>query len=149
MGYYIEIIESDAYIPADKIEAACRGLEPMMQPDHVAKHGQGGSWGGGQRKEAWYSWVDSNTCIDLLAKNDLAGFLEHWGFHTYLEDRDGAIYIHGYDRKAGQEDYMLSNLAPFIAAGTSIAWRGEEGEMWANVFDGTTMQEKAAKVVWE
>ena len=57
--------------------------------------------------------------------------------------------VAGYDSKAGQEDYMLQNLAPFIAADTSIKWRGEDGAMWANVFDGTQMLEKVAKVVWE
>lgn len=148
MGYYIEIIDSDAYVPADKIEAACRGMEPMMQPEHVAEHGQGGSWGGGERKEVWYSWVDTQNCIDLLANNDLSGFLEHWGFDTDT-DVDGNLCIIGYNRKAGQEDYMLINLSPFIASGTSIKWRGEDGYMWANFFENGKMFEKSAKIVWE
>lgn len=149
MGYFIEIMESDAYVPANQIEAACRGLESMMQPDEVAKNGQGGSWGDGERKQVWYSWVDTQQCIDLLAKNDLQGFIEHWGFETYLNQKTGDLEITGYDRKAGDQDYMLHNLAPFIADGTSMKWRGEEGEMWAFVFENGKMLEKSAKVVWE
>jgi hypothetical protein len=148
MGYYVQIMESDAYVPADKIEAACRGIEPMMQPEHVAEHGQGGSWEGGNYKEVWYSWIDTQTCIDLLADNDLAGFIEHWGFYTDT-DADGDIYIGGYDSKTGQEEYMLQNLAPFIASGTSIKWRGEDGNMWADFFENGKMFEKSAKIVWE
>lgn len=148
MGYYVEIIESDAFIPADRIEEACRGMEPMMQPDHVAKHGQGGSWSNGGRSEVWYSWVNTQECIDLLAKNDLAGFLEHWGFETYT-GADGDIHLDHYNRKTGQEEYMLQNLAPFIAPNTYMKWRGEENEMWAFIFEDGKLVEKAAKVVWE
>lgn len=149
MGYYIEIVQSDAYISADKIEAACRGMEPMMQPDHVAKMGQGGSWGGGERTAVWYSWVNDDDCRDLLAKNDLAGFLEHWGFETHTSNSDGAIYIQGYNSKTGQEEYMLQNLAPFVAPNTMIMWRGEDGAMWADAFDGEKMVEKNVKLVVE
>jgi hypothetical protein len=148
MGYNIEIMDSDAYIPADQIEAACRGMEPMMQPEQVAKNGQGGSWGGGVQSQVWYSWVDDKVCRDLLARNDLKSFLEHWGFDCF-KDTNGDLHIDHYDSKSGQEDLMLQNLAPFVAKDTSIAWRGEDGAMWMNVFDGTHMLEKTAKITWE
>lgn len=147
MGYYVEVIESCAYVPADKVEAACRGMEPMMSPEQIVQDGQGGSWSGGKQEKYCYSWVDDDKCRKLLAENDLAGFIEAWGF-TPWTDEQGNIYLGGYDSKTGQEELMLQNLAPFMEPGTHMVWRGEEGELWASVFTDGKMHEKQVKIVW-
>lgn len=148
MGYYVTVIEGDAYIPAENVEAACRTLEGMFDSSVMEKNANGGSWSGGIPQEVWYSWVDTNTCLDLLKNNDLEGFLDHWSFFPY-SDGDNNVYFGGYDSKTGNEDFMLAVIAPHVAEGTSLKWRGEEGEMWADVFEGGKKLEKTAKVVWE
>lgn len=128
MGYYVTLEQSNACVQQCNIRVACKALMKMFEPETVEKYARGGSSSG----EKWYSWLDHHNAIIALENNELAFFIEHWGFDTYAR-KNGDIVIYSYDDKSGQEEYMLSVLAPYIEDSEMI-WSGEDGERWALVF---------------
>lgn len=88
----------------------------------------------------WYAWMPWN--YDELC-DSVADVLEMLGFDWY---EDGEI---GYDSKIGDEDVFLRALGPFVEAGNVINCRGEDGELWRYVFDGSTATIQNGRIVYE
>lgn len=131
MGYYVEIVESTAYIPAHLTALA---YERMCELNKRNDLKLGGSWFGGEQREWWFSWMDPNypeTCKDAQE------VLEQLGFEVSKMIEVGVdgfgLKIVGYDSKTGQEDLFLCVIKDLIHG--KIKWEGEDGEKW--VFTGS------------
>lgn len=126
MGYFVAITESDAFIPAEKLEIAYQKMCKLNTTHHDQK--RGGRWNGGECIEKWFSWMDANypeTCKDAKA------IFENMGFSTEY-DASGNLKITGYDNKTGQEQLFLDAIKDDVVG--SISWRGENGEKWKQLF---------------
>ena len=133
MGYYVEIVSSDAFIPKANLQSAYEKMCALNVTHHNEK--SGGSWEGGKKVESWFSWMDSNypeTCKD--AKE----ILEQLGFECEYDD-DGNLDIQGYDSKMGQEALFMEAIK-YDAEGV-IVWQGEENERWTVQFLGDSVIE--------
>ena len=131
MGYYVQIVESNARIPAANLQRAYEKMCALNVTHDQQK--RGGSYSGGVQTSRWFSWMDANypeTCKDAKA------VLEQLGFECSYA-ANGDLLIDGYDSKTGQEDLFLKAIE-FDAEGT-ITWRGEEGESWTTTFLGDTI----------
>ena len=146
MGYYVETRESTAYVPMDKVALACDlGLKLMGQ---VNEKGRGGSFGGGKKIEVWFSWVDTASAISKLEKRTpegLAEFFAEWSFDDADVQEDG-VHLNWYNSKTGQEEEMLTALAPALTG--ELIWQGEEGEIWRQKFEQGTVKEQAASIIF-
>lgn len=136
MGYYVSITSSDVVIPKKNLDAALAEMKRINGPefDNLKR---GGSYGPNGTTKKWYSWMPES--FDQY--ESLSDFLSDVGFD--IEEVDGNLLITGYDDKHGNEDIFLQFLAPFIAHGSSMEWRGEEGERWRYTFEAGKM------VLWE
>ena len=133
MGYYVEIIKSDAYIPKANLKSAYDKMCALNVTHDNEK--RGGSWSNGKQDQKWFSWMDANypeTCKD--AKE----VLEQLGFECDI-DAEGNLHIHNYDSKTGQEDLFLEAIK-YDTCGT-IEWVGEEHERWTTEFLGDSVIE--------
>lgn len=131
MGYNVEIIRSTAKIPAANLKRAYEKMCALNTTHHAQK--RGGSWGGGQKQEAWFSWMDANypeTCKDAQA------VLEQLGFYTGFNEQ-GDLLIEGYGSKMGQEDLFLKAIEN--EAEGEIEWVGEDHERWTTVLKGDSV----------
>jgi len=138
MGYYVEIINSTAKIPAANLKRAYQKMCALNTTHHKEK--RGGSWSGGKQDAAWFSWMDANypeTCKDAQA------ILEQLGFYTELNEQ-GDLLITGYDSKMGQEDLFLKAIEN--DAEGEIEWVGENHERWTTTFHGDNVFEAEAPV---
>jgi hypothetical protein len=142
MGYYTTITDADFLIPAANEAAALAALKALNDPKYNEQK-QGGSWDNTGKSAAWYSWMDAD--YDQKVKNcgDVFGML---GFE-FEETADG-LRLTGYDSKTGQEDLFLAAVAPYVKAGSYLAWRGEDGTLYRFEFDGTKMIEMEARTSW-
>ncbi len=144
MGYYTTITDADFLIPTANEAAALAALKALNGPEYNSQK-QGGSWGAGAegKSEAWYSWMTADydqhvrSCADVF---------EQLGFE--VETTAEGMRLTGYDNKTGQEDLFLNAAAPYVAAGSFLAWRGEDGTLYRFEFDGTKMIEMEARVSW-
>lgn len=87
--------------------------------------------------EAWRRLDEGFLCGGKTASAE--DFLQKYGFETEVES-DGSLWFGGYYGKAYDEDGLLKALADLIVPGSFAAWVGEDGEIWADVFDGKEMQ---------
>lgn len=128
MGYYVNIVESTAKIPAANLQKAYENMCLLnITHDHVKR---GGSFFGGKQTEKWFSWMDANypeTCEDAQA------VLEALGFETEYNE-DGDLLLTGYDSKTGQEDLFMESIT-YLTEGM-IEWHGEDGDTWTTEFQG-------------
>lgn len=128
MGYYIEIVKSDAKIPKNNLKTAYEKMCALNVTHHNQK--RGGSWSGGKQQEKWFSWMDSNypeTCKDAQE------IFEQMGFDTEYNE-NGDLLIVGYDNKIGQEELFLKSIEKEAIG--SIYWCGEDGSKWSTKFFG-------------
>ena len=68
MGYYVRIIKSTAFVPAENLDRVYDIMCSLNETHDHEKHG--GSWSGTKRTEKWFSWMDENypeTCKDAQA----------------------------------------------------------------------------------
>lgn len=128
MGYYVNIVESTARIPARNL---ARVYEIMCSLNETHDHEKrGGSYSGGKQIEKWFSWMDANypeTCEDAQA------IFEMLGFETEYNSA-GDLLLTGYDSKAGQEDLFLEAIENYVIG--EIQWVGEDHERWTTEFHG-------------
>lgn len=126
MGYFVAITDSDAFIPAEKLETAYQKMCALNTTHDDQK--RGGRWNGGECIQKWFSWMDANypeTCKD--AKD----IFEQMGVSTEY-DAGGNLKITGYDNKTGQEQLFLDAIKDDLVG--SISWQGENGEKWKQLF---------------
>lgn len=128
MGYYVNIVESTARVPAQNL---ARVYEIMCSLNETHDHEKrGGSYSGGKQTEKWFSWMDANypeTCEDAQA------IFEMLGFETEYNSA-GDLLLTGYDNKMGQEDLFLEAIENYVIG--EISWEGENGEDWTTKFFG-------------
>jgi hypothetical protein len=144
MGYYTQITDADFLIPTANEAAALAALKALNGPEYNEQK-QGGSWGAGAegKSEAWYSWMDADYDQKVQSCAEVFTML---GFE--VEESADGLRLTGYDNKTGQEDLFLNAVAPHVAAGSFLAWRGEDGTLYRFEFDGTKMIEMEARVSW-
>lgn len=130
MGYYVTITEADFLLPADKLDEALAVWRELNTHDELKR-------GGSSSGEKWFSWM--NMCEFKSAEE----ILENLGFNFEHPPEEG-IRILGYDSKMGQEGLFLEAVAPLVKPGSYIKWRGEDGELWRQDFDGKIMTHTAA-----
>lgn len=155
MGYFVTITEVDFRIPKQNFQAAYEAMCALNENDDAKT---GGRWGGDDidrnspRPEGmnyhparWFSWMPANypdVCPDAKS------VLDKLGFHVAVTD-DGSLSIVGYDNKIGSEELFIEALAPFVADGSFICWRGEDGDEWRYLIrDGKMITQRALKRVW-
>jgi len=95
-----------------------------------------------------YSWASDSA---LKASRTLGQALEELGWDpSYRSDEDDTIIQLRFSReKLGDEDTWLKVIAPYVEAGSYIEVLGEERERWRWVFDGESMREVRARVIWD
>jgi len=110
---------------------------------------------GGDGTNVWFAWMDANypeqalhDWEQLRFPHPLVFVLQQLGFDWEL-GTDECLCLTHYDSKSGAEDLFLEAVAPFVQAGSYLEWRGEDGSMWLQEFDGKSMSTKEGKTVYE
>lgn len=151
MGYRVNLIGSDVFIPAEFAQAAFDAV-CALNAKHDLKYG--GRFGGSPFEkpadtesngdpEHWFSWMPWN--YDEICE-DIVDVLDLLGFSVYV-DLDGCVYVYGYDSKSGQEDLFFKTLAPYIR-GSRMTWMGEDAEFYVWVFENGEFYEYPAHLTW-
>jgi hypothetical protein len=68
--------------------------------------------------------------------------------HVYDADDDRSFSVSSDDSWSEDFDAAAHVVAPFIEAGCTAEWQGEEGEHWRWRFDGTQCHEEFARLVY-
>lgn len=126
MGYYINIRQSDAYLPAENIDECNRIWQELNNNDDSPK--SGGQWSEGKQTKRWFSWMPEDWTG--MSTDDI---LANMGFEVSV-GRCG-IYIEGYYSKAGDEEFLMEKVGHLFRG--DIEWVGEEGEHWKWAFGDT------------
>jgi hypothetical protein len=140
MGYYVSLTDSNAIIPADKLDEAYKLLCDLNQRNDLKTGGVGG-WTHGRTPEGetpidgphdkvWFSWMDWNypeNCADAAAILEAVGFEVVYG-------ADGELGFERYENKTGCEQTFVEALAPVLASTDGenpyFVWQGEDGLYW-------------------
>lgn len=126
MGYLAELTDSKFHIAKSQHKACLSAIKQLMGPqyDHLK---QGGSWQGGNRITACYSWVDTE---EVLKARTLDEALLAWGYVVCLDNNGDitAIEQENGETKLGQEGILFDTIRPFVTPGSYIKFRGEDDE---------------------
>lgn len=121
MGYNVIAESLDVLVPSKNTAAAAHMMSAMGLGEH--RHPDASS-------------------VDVLAD-----MLADHGFEVW-EQADG-VRIEGFNGSTHQEGLVLVALAPFVAEGSFIEWRGERDERWRTVVrDGAVVDQSFVSVVW-
>lgn len=142
MGYYITLTGSSFTIPKEELDDAYKALCELNK-QLVMK--RGGSYGPLGRTGVWFAWMDSDYPSKCKNAEEVFNAL---GFET-SETSAGELSLDYYDSKAGDEDYFLDAVTPFVDPGSTLEWRGEDGEMWRDLFNGKTRSRQSAVIGWK
>lgn len=152
MGYYVTLIGADFGIPEKNWDAAFAAVCELNEHDELKT--------GGSVNEKWFAWMDADYPTKALEEwqqrklpHPLAWVFQELGFDweiaPELHVEGDEFGLRGYDQKTGAEDDFLEAVAPFVRPGSYLEWRGEEGEMWRQEFDGEKLVTKEGRVVYD
>lgn len=149
MGYYITLTDSTFGIPQENWDAAFAALEELNKHDELKL--------GGSSEEKWFAWMSPTFPEDARAEykerklpHPLVHVFQELGFDWEIGgEGDDELLLTAYDKKSGNEEDFLAAVAPFVRPGSTMEWRGEDGEMWQDTFDGTTVRSKQGRVVYD
>lgn len=143
MGYYVTTTAGAFRVPAENIAAAYAAVCALNDRDDLKS---GGSWGAqgltqnsprpaglDHHPARWFSWMHAdypNKCATL------AEVFAALGFEYVITEDDGTVSISGYDTKTGDQVYFLAAIAPYCEEGSSLDWRGEDGDIWRDEVEG-------------
>ena len=99
-----------------------------------------------QRRSRGFSWVDTQ---EVLSAQTLAKAMEAFRWPVD-HDADGNVTSVDFTgEKLGDDKHLFGVLAEFVAEGSFVEMRGEDGALWRWVFSGGQVAEKHATVNWE
>ena len=155
MGYYIQITKCNVFMSKDNFDKAYQAAIDLNQADSLKS---GGGWsaegltsddprpkGLDYHPSRWFSWVDADYHIKCKTLDDV---LKEFRFETMYDDDGNLINLH-FDCKVGDETLLLTAISPYFKDGSSIEWRGEEGETWKYIFTDGKIREQQGVIVWE
>lgn len=146
MGYYIDVSVNNVVIPADKVQVCLAAINGMHEKNVVMSRGGGGEWKAGSKADGWYSWVRNPGTEGF---SNLLDALGDWRWEA-TEDVLGSVTIEYFTgEKYGDDELLFTAIAPYIAGGGAIEFRGEDGAMWRYLFEGGEMHEQSAEISWE
>jgi len=124
MGYYMDLVEDDFFIPEENREAALAALKSVPEKEV--------SWLRG-------SYLNAKTLAECVK-------CWRWDFHFLSNPESKDIEFLG--EKLGSDDLFFQTLAPFVKAGSYVEMRGEDGSHWRWVFDGKSVKEVNPTIIW-
>lgn len=91
-----------------------------------------------------YPWAND----DVLA--GAATVAEWWAevLGGIAPDDDGTIHVESSDSWAEEYDQAAQAMGPYVEAGGSCEWEGEDGTLWRWYFTGTECAEQMGMVVY-
>lgn len=154
MGYYVDLIETNAYIPHDKQEYAYE-LVCEINNHHANKVGRRDMHDTPSPHEGeWFSWMAWNYPDKYDNVRDV---LQEVGFDLHT-DADNGLWFVGYSNKMGCEEYFLQALENVLEGASGqparFVWVGEDHEMWAQEMHVShtgdrELVTKQAHITWE
>jgi len=145
MGYYVNLIDSDWFIPKEREAAALQALRDLNFR-HELKSGGRSPESGDPFDDKWFAWMPPR----YHEEQDLtvAKVLQYLGFESADSNEFGTSCGGYYDSKTGSEEIFMMTLAPFVQDGSYMEWQGEDAERWRWVFRDGTMVIQEAIVTW-
>jgi hypothetical protein len=154
VGYFIRTEEVKFFLPVSTFDEAYKRMCDLNQRDDLKSGGRHGGEndansprpkGMNYHPSKWFSWMQPNYPEMLKTTPEI---LTSLGFDLDFAD-DGSIAYLSYDNKIGQESLFLESLVGLIEEGSYIVWRGEDGEMWKEIFHKDKVETLSARVVFE
>ena len=134
MGYYMSQNDSSFFIAADQTDDALQAIKDLKGRETI-KDASG----------RHFSWVSQN----FHEASNLKDILEHWGWSPEIDDSGNVVDIQFERSKLGDEEILFAALAPFVKPGSYIEMEGEDSSHWRWWFDGKSVVEKTATLVWD
>jgi hypothetical protein len=153
MGYYVDIANSDFFLPKEEFGKAYELMCSLNQKDELKS---GGGWsedtnpnqprpeGLDYHPARWFSWMDANYPAKCKTVVDV---FQELGFDLNFDSDENINGLY-YSNKIGDESYFLAIIAPCVKDGSSIEWRGEDGEMWKHVYINQKMYLFEPEISW-
>jgi hypothetical protein len=136
MGYYVQLIDSNAVIPAKHLELAYKRMCALNEDNSLKT---GGCWPRsetpGANPNVWFAWMPWDYPEVYTTARQI---LEMLGFFTQSNEH-GDLQITGYDDKTGNEWHFLNAIGDLVESSDEreplLRWRGEDGDEWEFVFN--------------
>lgn len=128
MGYNVSTMDVCFTIPAENVDQAY--AEMCRANDHFTE------------RFPSFNIFDQEQCSNAIEAFRNIGF-------DADTDITGDIIVYGFDGKSKNEEKIFEAIAPYVEPNSYIEWRGENGEMWRNVFENGRMITQNGEIVWK
>lgn len=146
MGYCVSVELHNVKIDFNKAAEALAAINALHDPDVMAKKAGGGYFVSGDIRRGWYRWVQNPPAGGFSSLEDA---LREWRYEASA-DNEHLCWLVDYftGEKLGDDEYLWGALAPYMADGGCVIFRGEDGETWRYRFQGGRMFNETAQLVW-
>lgn len=153
MGYYVHADAADLLIKKEDFQSCYKAMCKLNDYDNLKR---GGGWGGECSSDdprpagltyhpaKWFSWMDPNYPETIATFHQM---LLELGFEPEYDGDENLISVN-YSDKSGQEELFFRVIAPWVAEGSSIVWRGEDGAVWRWYFTDGNMTIQEPMYTW-
>ena len=129
MGYYIDQVDHNFRIKKENIQKAWDSLLNIMKIEKKTIHDSSGYH---------YSWINTE---DVLNAETFKEALSEARFDIKTDNNGDVTHIYFNGEKLGDEEIILSSIAPYVENGSYITFQGEEGERWKWKFVDGVLEE--------
>lgn len=138
MGYYAT--QTDSHVVIDKCDfpkviKAIHALAKTAERD-------GGGYSNGKKH---YSWI--GNAFDKI--QDIEELFQYWRWEAYFDYEGSICDLNFSGEKLGDDEFLLSAIAPFVKDGSYIQMAGEDNEIWRWKFANGEMKAIYPKIIWE
>jgi hypothetical protein len=142
MGYYTEIRDSDAVLPASNLAEAYKRLCDLNQRDELKS---GGSYSKGEQTQRWFAWMKADYPDH---HSNAKSILEEVGYGVE-ELENGDLVVNYYSNKTGCEDTFIWAISDLFKAHSHMVWMGEDGDYYRWEFGGgDKMISQTGRLTW-
>jgi len=141
MGY-MEQMNANFFISKDNFPHVLEAIKELAShPEWMS----GGSWEDGKCEEKWYCWVDTNS---FLNAETVEKAMIEWGWEVSYDNEGNIDSIISVGEKLGDDDILMSAIAPWVRENSYIQMLGEDNKMWRWYFTDGKMEEIHPQIIW-
>lgn len=147
MGYCMEQVGCNFLIAFGNIQGVIKAIKAVAEDTPENRDRMNG---GHYSNDGWcvksYSWCDMDKIRDGTTIHEV---MEGFRWHPNLGEDGNVVGIEFLGEKLGEDEVLFEAIAPFVAEGSYISMKGENGGQWKWEFVNGKCIRKGFKLVEE
>lgn len=146
MGYHV-YIAPQVVIPAEKVSGCLQAINALFAPETLEANASGCSGSRGVVTARWYAWCSTPP---LGGFTDLVDAFAALRYTAELDKFDQSVHVlHFRGQKLGDDEFIWTQLAPYVEPHCQIDIHGEDDQFWRWDFEDGKLIKRTGRITYE